>query len=188
MPHVVEIRVARFPVRPRPGDCLTKGQRDDEERCKQKPRDAADPGVSFKLIRHRPHVGTHAPNVTGLLRHWECPLMLCEATDDLCMRSLITLQFLIITYVEGRVLGAARSCWASLGPWCNLRDAPGLVHGCRSDPNPCRHITRLAVDQGEFRMLSLSQHRPVNPRFDQCGGLPVGEPPHRHKPAEDFHE
>ena len=35
----------------------------------------------------------------------------------------ITLQFLIITYVEGRVLGAARSCWASLGPWCNLRDA-----------------------------------------------------------------
>ncbi len=100
----------------------------------------------------------------------------------------ITLQFLIITYVEGRVLGAARSCWASLGPWCNLRDAPGLVHGCRSDPNPCRHITRLAVDQGEFRMLALSQHRPVNPRFDQCGGLPVGEPPHRNKPAEDLHE
>jgi hypothetical protein len=82
------------------------GQRNDEERCKQKPRDAADPGVSFQLIRHRPHAGTHAPHVTGSLRHWECFIMLCEATDNFAYGTFNHLQVLIITYVEGHVLGS----------------------------------------------------------------------------------
>jgi hypothetical protein len=44
-------------------------------------------------------------------------------------RDLKHFAVLIITYVEGRVLGAARSFWASLGPL----GMPGLVSGCRSD-------------------------------------------------------